>query len=169
MNKLKRFPFELSIYEYSLAIKIIFCFPFLAIVFSCSNKNQSDLAGVWEIEELKITMNSYQNTDTARVVEATRLNREEKMHVRNIQTHFNSDGTYHSVHKDLHDSIFYDPAGTWRIEGDSLIIQDTIPKRITYRFKIKASPSVVEYWGIEDFDQDGQADDEYYSRQRKMN
>jgi hypothetical protein len=111
MNRLKRFPFALSIYEYSLAIKIVFYFPLLAIVFSCSNKNQPDLTGIWEIDELKITMNSYQNSDSVSVIEATGKNWEEKMHVRNIQTHFNADGTYHSVHKDLRDSIFLRSGG----------------------------------------------------------
>eukprot|EP01034_Spumella_vulgaris_P035518 gene35518-43789_t len=28
---------------------------------------------------------------------------------------------------------------------------------------VEVEKSVVEYWGIEDFDQDGKADDEYYS------
>jgi hypothetical protein len=65
-------------------------------------------------------------------------------------------------------AFFYDPAGTWRIENDTLIIQDAIPKRTTYRFKIKAGSSFAEYWGIEDFDQDGKTDDNYYSKQRKI-
>jgi len=138
------------------------------VIFSCSNKKQPDLAGVWEIDELKITMNSYQNSDSVQVIEVNRSNWEEKMKVRNIQTYYNPDGTYHSVHRNLHDSIFYDPAGTWRIENDTLVIHDTIPKQTTYRFKVKTNKDFVEYWGMEDFDQDGKVDDDYYSKQRRI-
>ena len=147
-------------------------FSFIALfffIFSCADKKQPDVAGVWEIEELKITMNSYRNSDSSRVPEATGKNWEEKMKVRNIQTYYNPDGTYHSVHKTLQDSIFYDPAGTWKIENDTITIQDTIPARITYRFKVKVDQDVVEYWGVQDFDQDGKPDDDYYSKQRRIN
>lgn len=90
------------------------------------------------------------------------------MKSRNIQTYFADNGTYHSVHKNLQDSIVYDPAGTWKIENDSLTIKDTIPKPIIYKFKIKLDKGFVEYWGLMDFDQDGQIDDEYYSKQQKI-
>lgn len=138
------------------------------IVFSCATKKQSDLVGAWEIDEMKITMHSFQNTDSVKVIEVNGNEWEEKMKARNIQTYFDNDGTYHSVHKNLQDSIIYDPAGTWRIENDTLIIQDTIPKRVTYKYKIKVDKFFVEYWGVEDFDQDGKVDDEYYSRQRRI-
>jgi hypothetical protein len=145
---------------------------FIAIIYffiSCSNEPRPDLAGIWEIDELTVNMHTYQNSDSGKVVKVTGKDWEEKMKIRNIQTHYNSDGTYHSVHRNLQDSIFYDPAGKWKIENDSLIIQDTIPQRMTYKFKIKLGKSSVEYWGLTDFDQDGKEDDEYYSRQRRIN
>jgi len=138
------------------------------VLFSCADRKQSDLAGVWEIDKMKITMHSFRNTDSIRVVEVNGSEWEEKMKARNIRTYFDDDGTYHSVHKNLQDSVTYDPAGTWKIERDTLIIQDTIPEQVTYKFKIKMDKSFVEYWGVEDFDQDGKADDEYYSRQRRI-
>jgi len=141
---------------------------FSFLLFSCMTGKQVNLVGVWEVDSLKITMHSLNNSSVDRVLEANGRDWEAKMKVRNIQTHFNPDGTYHSVHKNLQDSIFYDPAGSWNIEGDSIVIQDTIPKRIRYVFKIKIEDEFVEYWGVEDFDQDGKIDDEYYSRQRKL-
>lgn len=146
-----------------------YLFLFLMIgIYSCNREKPSDLVGVWEIDQLKINMKTYQNSDSTQVVEVSGKNWEEKMKVRNIQTYFNADGTYHSLHRNLQDSTIYDPAGTWKILGDSLIIQDTIPQRITYKFKFKVDKSVVEYWGTQDFDQDGKVDDEYYSKQLKI-
>ena len=141
---------------------------FVIIATSCSDSSHPDLTGVWEIEELKITMNTFNNSDSAEVIEANGKNWETKMKSRNIKTYYNSDGTYHSLHKDLNDNITYDPAGTWKIINDSLIIQDTFPKPVTYKFKLKVQEDLVEYWGLEDFDQDGKADDEYYSKQRRV-
>ncbi len=144
---------------------------FISFVFttsSCSDKSHSDLTGVWEIEELKITIETFNNSDSTEIIEANEKNWEAKMKSRNIRTYYNGDGTYHSVHKDLNDNITYDPAGTWKIIKDSLIVQDTFPKPVTYKFKLKVEEDFVEYWGLEDFDQDGKADDEYYSKQRRV-
>jgi hypothetical protein len=141
---------------------------FLILASSCSDSKNQQLIGTWEIKELKIKLNSFQNRDTVMVIEATAENWEQKMKTRNIQTTYNLDGSYHSLHRNLNDSITYDPAGTWTIHNDTLTIQDTIPKRVIYTFKIKASTDSIEYWGIEDFDQDGKIDDEYYSKQQRV-
>jgi hypothetical protein len=149
-------------------MKIFLFLSLTCLFFSCADEKQSDLVGVWQIDELKIHMPSFKNSDSANNFIVTGKDWEAKTQTRNIQTHYNSDGTYHSVHKNLKDSIVYDPAGTWKIENDTLIIQDTIPKRVTYKFKIKMSESFVEFWGVEDFDGDGKVDDEYYSKQVKI-
>lgn len=141
---------------------------FVIMVSSCSESSHPELTGVWEIEELKITMNTFNNSDSTEVIEANGKNWETKMKSRNIRTYYKSDGTYHSVHKDLNDNITYDPAGRWKIIKDSLIVQDTFPKPVTYKFKIILREDFVEYWGLQDFDQDGNADDEYYSKQRRI-
>lgn len=126
------------------------------------------LTGTWEIEKLTITMNTYKNSDTSNIIEATADNWEQKMNSRNIRTTYNADGTYHSLHRDLNDSVFYDPAGTWKIIGDTLFVQDTFPARRSYRFRVMVDSSFAEFRGIEDFDGDGKADDEYYSLQRRI-
>lgn len=140
---------------------------FLVIALSCTDTDQR-LTGTWEIEEMKIRMNSFQNSQSDTVIEVTSDSWEEKMKTRNIQTTFNADGTYHSLHRNLKDSVVYDPAGIWSIRGDSLVIQDTIPVNVTYKYKVLIGDGVAEFWGTEDFDQDGKVDDEYYSRQRRI-
>lgn len=144
---------------------IILTLPFMSF---CNNAKQGNIVGTWEIDRMKITMNTFQNSDKDQVMEVTAKNWEQKMRTRNIQTTYNEDGTYHSVHRNLQDSIVYDPAGTWEIIGDTLVIQDTFPTRAEYKYRVKIDGDIAEFWGKEDFDQDGNIDDEYYSKQKRI-
>ncbi|MHA8061721.1 hypothetical protein PQG22_10675 [Aquirufa beregesia] len=146
------------------------CIPILTswILTSCSQQASRAIVGTWEIAHLKITMLSFKNTDSTQNMEVYGKDWETKMKAKNIQTTYSADGRYHSLHRNLQGKTTYDPAGTWRIIQDTLIIQDTIPKRITYKFKFKIKKNQIEYWGVEDFDLDGKVDDQYYSRQVKL-
>ncbi|MFY8021176.1 MAG: hypothetical protein ACOVP1_08260 [Bacteroidia bacterium] len=126
------------------------------------------IIGTWEIEELNIKLNSINNTNDTQIFSAKRENWETKMRSRNIQTTYTSDGKYHSLHRNLKDSITYDPHGYYQIKGDSLYITDTFPKKQNYVFKMKLNKKQVEFFGMEDFDGDGKIDDEYYSKQIKI-
>lgn len=137
-------------------------------LFSCSQSTSKAIIGTWQIAHLKITMPSYKNSDSTQNMEVLGKDWESKMKAKNIQTTYAADGTYHSLHRNLQGKTTYDPAGTWKIIQDTLIIQDTIPKRITYKFRFKIKKNQIEYWGIEDFDLDGKVDDQYYSRQVKL-
>ncbi|MHA8087716.1 hypothetical protein [Aquirufa sp. Wall-65K1] len=138
------------------------------LTFSCSQPTSKAIIGTWEIAHLKISMPTYKNTDSTFQMEVLAKDWEAKMKAKNIQTTYSADGRYHSLHRNLQGKTTYDPAGTWTIKQDTLIIQDTIPKRITYKFKLKIKKKQVEFWGIEDFDLDGKVDDLYYSRQVKL-
>ncbi|MCZ2476181.1 hypothetical protein G9H61_12055 [Aquirufa ecclesiirivi] len=140
-----------------------------SIVFSsCRQATSKAMIGTWEIAHLRITMPSFKNSDSTQKIEVYGKDWEAKMKAKNIQTTYSADGRYHSLHRNLQGKATYDPAGTWRIVQDTLIIQDTIPKRITYKFKFKIKKNQIEYWGVDDFDLDGQVDDQYYSQQVKL-
>ena len=143
-------------------------FRILLFVFLLSACRSSNLVGTWEIEELIIKLNSQNNTNDTTIISANRGNWETKMVSRNIQTSYSSDGKYHSLHRNLKDSITYDPHGYYQVKGDSLYITDTFPKRNTYEFRMKLNKNHVEYWGLADFVGDGKVDDEYYSKQVKI-
>jgi len=132
------------------------------------NKTRA-LHGEWRNTYLKITMESYKNGDTSKIVEATEENWEKLFKAQPVRTFFNPDGSYHSEHRDLKDSIFYDPAGKWEVRGDSIYMRDTFPKKgvnYTYWFAVKGA--TAQFRGVEDFDGDGKADDLYEGVQRKQ-
>lgn len=144
---------------------------------SCMSSNESGkialpIAGVWLNTYMKVEMKTYKGTDSTKIMEVNEESWENTMGIRPIETHFNENGTYNSIHRNLHDSIIYNPAGKWFVKGDSLFMNDTFPEKgigYKYRFVIttKDNETVVEFWGHEDFDQDGRKDDLYYGRQRK--
>lgn len=146
---------------------------------SCKNFKQTEasiqtplaeqLVGEWRNIYGKVTLRSADNTDSSRVMEVREDNWEALMNMKPIRTFFKADGTYNSEHRNLSDSIVYNPAGKWKIAGDSLLMVDTMPQAgVSYKYKVIITDSIAEFFGVEDFDRDGVKDDEYYGRQRRL-
>ena len=156
--------------------------PFICILllFSCSGNKQKEniqeenrsisgqLIGTWTNTYMKVDMHTFNNSDSTKVLEVNENNWEEKMKIQVIRTFFRANGTYNSEHRNLKDSIVYNPAGNWSIVNDSLLMTDTFPQAgLSYKFKLAIKDSTAEFWGLEDFDQDGKKDDAYYGKQNK--
>lgn len=158
-------------------MKYLFVIIPLVGLFACANLSKNNVAagqltGVWFNTYMKVDMYSYRGSDSLKSMEVTEKNWEEKLQIRPIETHFNENGTYNSIHRNLKDSIVYNPAGYWSVKGDSLFMRDTFPQvgpRYHYKFAISSEGKTTqaEFWGVEDFDQDGSTDDTYYGKQRK--
>lgn len=146
------------------------------LMFGCEGKKDETrnlLTGTWQNTYMKIEMNSYKGKDTLSTLEVDESNWEKKMGIKPIITFFKANGTYSSEHRNLQDSIVYNPAGKWEIVGDTLYMRDTFPEAgLNYKYKLSISKQgdkvTAEFWGIEDFDQDGKKDDAYYGRQKKI-
>src|SRR5690606_3290979 len=122
-----------------------------------------NLYGQWRNDYMWLEMRSYKNSDTDHVFEVERQNWEKKMNIRPIRTYLWANGTYHSMHIDLYDSIIYNPAATWRLERDSIFMTDTFPEPgLTYVYHVKLYSDSVVFTGIEDLDADGETDDLYF-------
>lgn len=127
------------------------------------------LPGEWRDFSIKITMNSFGNKDTTRVFEVNEANWEQRMKMRPVKTVFFGDGTYFTEHRDLNDSVVYLPFGTWKVTGDTISMQDTMPQRgQMYRYRITIKDGIAEYSGLQDCDGDGKADDNFLGLQRKI-
>jgi hypothetical protein len=123
----------------------------------------SKLAGEWRTKGVIIKMNSYKNTPETKNFFVSEHDWEKQMGIRLIHTTYDKNGTYHSEHFNLSDSLLLKQAGVWKIYGDSLIMTDTFPARgQTYRYRIEVSKKLAKLWSLEDSDGDGFADDDYY-------
>lgn len=127
------------------------------------------LLGEWRNVYLRLTMNSYKDSDSSRVFEVNEANWEAKMNIQPIRTFFRKDGTYNSEHRNLADSMVYNPAGRWVVYGDTIVMTDTFPSiGQAYRYKVILKDSLVEFYGMEDSDRDGKNDDNYFGIQRRQ-
>jgi len=127
------------------------------------------LVGPWQSGSLKLTMNTFGNKDTTRVFEVDETTWQAKMGMRPIHTIYFGDGTFISEHRNLKDSVIFSPAGVWNIMGDTLMVKDTFPEvGLPYKYKIVINEKIAELTGIEDCDNDGTADDDYYGTIRRQ-
>lgn len=113
-------------------------------------------------------MNSYQNQDTLVVMMADTSNWESVLGIKPIRTFFLEDGTYHSDHYSLEDSLLFSAGGSWRMESDTLVMDEVTPAAASYRMKVVIENNLAEFSGLLDFDEDGHADDFYLGRQKKI-
>ncbi|PBQ30262.1 hypothetical protein CNR22_00305 [Sphingobacteriaceae bacterium] len=130
---------------------------------------EKKLIGEWNSTSLKITMNTFSNRDSTRVFEVDESNWEKEMNIRPVKTVYFGDGTFMAEHRNLNDSIIFNPFGTWTILGDTIVLRDTFPQPgPVYKYKIVIKDNITEFFGVEDCDNDGTADDNYYGVQRKI-
>ena len=128
-----------------------------------------DLIGEWQNTYIKVTMNSFNGiTDSVRIMEANSSNWEDVIKMKPISTFFDADGTYHSDHYSLNDTLLFSAMGTWYAVDDTLVLDQTTPNVGIYRFKTEVNNGEATFSALVDFDEDGMIDDTYLGRQQKQ-
>ena len=126
------------------------------------------IIGSWKNNNMRVMMRTYNNTDRDSLLVVTSDTWGSIMKIRPIITFFRENGTYHSEHHKLTGEEFYDPWGRWQIRGDTIVMTDTFPGQTVYKLQYELGDDTVYFRGVEDFDGDGDADDEYYGFQTRM-
>ncbi|MCC6370078.1 MAG: hypothetical protein IT236_03630 [Bacteroidia bacterium] len=147
----------------------------MAFLYSCqSNEPQinqklsNQLIGEWRSVTMKLQLKTYKNSPSEKIVEVNENNWAQKLNMQPIRTFYRVDGTYNSLHLNLRDSAVLNPSGRWTVIGDTLHMMDTFPQRApVFKYKLVLKGNELELFGNDDLDNDGQADDVYYSKQRK--
>ena len=123
------------------------------------------LVGEWYNVYIKIDV-----IDSGRqqVVEADSSNWEAQLHIKPIHTRFYRDESYTSVYHDLRDSIVMTKTGTWTLKGDTLVMTQLAPEKLSMRLRLSIAGDRAIFSGMIDFNGDGKKDDRYYGIQRKM-
>ncbi len=123
------------------------------------------LTGDWINTYVKIEINSVNNTQQDSVLEAHPDNWESVLKMKPIRTTFRSDGSYQAEYRDVLDSLVYSPEGEWKIKGDSLIMET--PSGV-FKYEYDIQEDMVEFKGKIDWDKDGQIDDLYFGKQKRI-
>ena len=124
------------------------------------------IIGQWRNDSLYIGVDSHNNTDSTIIAETNSANWEEKLHIKPIRTYFSSDGSYYSEYRNLRDSVFKRPSGTWFIKGDSIIINEVTPESTILRLHLTINGNLATFEGMIDFDGDGHVDERYFGVQK---
>ncbi|UII30862.1 hypothetical protein LVD17_21445 [Fulvivirga ulvae] len=126
------------------------------------NTLEKDMVGEWRNVAMKVTIKGEQADS---VVDVPAGKWEEMLKIQPIRTVFNEDGTFSSEYRDLDDAVIMTSAGTWAVNGDTLKM--TQEGTTTYYFT-KVKDGIAEFEGNLDWDEDGDADDHYWGKQRKQ-
>lgn len=125
---------------------------------------RSDLIGVWEQVDLKVTYNIFDVPDSMRVFEVVEENWTEVLSVKPVKTYFLADSTYRQDFIGLDDNVYDTQRGLWNVLGDTLML---ISPNATYTYGINlVTNGTCEYLGVLDWDGDGVEDDKYEATQR---
>ena len=156
-------------------MRLLFLITFILMIFSCQNTEsttevednsikRSDLIGVWEQVDLKVTYNIFDVPDSMRIFEVMEENWTEILSVKPVKTYFMADSTYRQDFIGLDDTVYDTQRGLWNVLGDTLML---ISPNATYTYGINLEENgTCQYLGILDWDGDGVEDDKYEARQR---
>ncbi|MBW4888316.1 hypothetical protein KXQ82_01255 [Mucilaginibacter sp. HMF5004] len=153
---------------FKITIAIAICFGLLAFTAKPFQTSLSaQLIGEWRNFYVKIKATSLK-TGKVNIMEADSANWQTRLGIKPIRTYFKADGTYYSEYRNLKDSIFKAPSGTWFIKGDSVTMEQLKPAKTTLKMKLSIANNKATFNGMIDFDGDGVANDDYFGVQKKF-
>jgi len=125
---------------------------------------RSDLVGVWEQVDLKVTYNTFDVPDSMRIFQVEEENWTKVLSVKPVKTYFKADSTYRQDFIGLDDNVYDTQRGLWNLIGDTLML---ISPNATYTYEINlVANGTCQYLGLLDWDGDGAEDDKYEATQR---
>lgn len=145
-------------------------------LFSCQQESNSEasapatldlaqtLPGTWELINIKVQVNSYENTDSSYVEEIKEEQWEKIFYVKPVRTYYEMDNKYRRAHLNLEDELMSESRGIWNTFNDTLMM---IEPDATYQYIISKQPNgLLQFRTLLDWDSDGENDDEYVGLQR---
>lgn len=124
--------------------------------------SSDDLIGSWKNISMKVTMKL---EDRDSILNVPKGKWQEILKIKPIVTQFKKNGTYISTYRSLDGQIFMTTNGSWELNGNKLKMVSE-QKKYTYTVSIKED--VATFKGKVDWDEDGQVDDIYIGKQRKI-
>ena len=130
------------------------------------DEQEEGIAGTWINSTIDVDLNTYNNSDTSFHVSITEDNWELKMNIKPVETIINEDGTFLNNYLDTLGNLFHTNSGIWYIDGDSLFLEDKEGELFT--FHVTVNGNLMEMHTVIDYDEDGQKDDNYFGRYKRV-
>jgi len=116
------------------------------------------IIGVWEAVSFRVMVNSVQNSDSSYVFEISEEEWESRLKVKPVVRYFYKDKKFIEQFRGLDDVPYDTIRGMWNTFGDTLMM---IEPNATYNYEVEIEKGLSKYYGLLDWDSDGNADDEY--------
>ncbi|MEZ5038256.1 MAG: hypothetical protein R2828_00125 [Saprospiraceae bacterium] len=117
------------------------------------------LPGTWELININVKVNTFENMDSNFVQEIKEEDWEKIFYVKPVRTFYELDHKYRRAHFDLRDSLMSESRGMWNVFNDTLMM---IEPDATYQYIVsQQSNGLLRVFTLLDWDSDGQEDDEY--------
>lgn len=117
------------------------------------------LPGTWELINISVKVNTFENTDSSFVQEIKEEQWEKTFYVKPVRTFYELDHKYRRAHFDLNGSLMSEAKGMWNVFNDTLMM---IEPDATYQYIVSQQANgLLRVVTLLDWDSDGQEDDEY--------
>jgi hypothetical protein len=123
------------------------------------------LKGTWQTFQINVAINSADGRDTFRTVSYTQEVWEKGFNMEPPVYYFQPDQKYRLVHRSLEGNIVDQTRGIWNTFGDTLVLIE--PERTT-QYLVRLANGKATFRNFQDWDEDGEADDEYQGLQRQI-
>lgn len=126
---------------------------------------RKELQGTWQTVQINIALNTADGRDTFRTESLTEELWKQSFGMQPPLYYFQSDQKFRRLHKNLRDEVIDEAKGIWNVFGDTLML---IEPEATYQYLVRAGKGRATFRTFLDWDEDGEADDEYQGLHRKI-
>lgn len=123
------------------------------------------LKGTWQTFQINVAINTADGRDTFRTESLTQEVWEKAFNMESPVYYFQADQKFRRVHRTLNGEIFSQSRGMWNTFGDTLVL---IEPDTTYQYLVRIGNGKATFRTFLDWDDDGEADDEYQGLQRQI-
>lgn len=118
------------------------------------------LTGDWKAEKYRIKINSLNGgtKDSVTIISVEEF--QEEMGFSGNYARYKENGDYTMLFTDSTNHSILKVTGMWRLEGDTLLINQVVPQERLMQYEVKSKRNKAIYSGLIDYDNDGEEDDE---------
>ena len=125
----------------------------------------SELPGTWQTIQINVALNTADGLDTFRTESLTEDLWRSTFQMEPPIYYFEPDNKYRRVHRNLNGDVIDEGRGMWTVFGDTLNLTEP---DASYQYIVRAGQGRATFRTFLDWDEDGEADDEYQALQRKI-
>lgn len=164
---------NLNLYTFLLLLVASFFLPSCQTDSNTNAANSAEAAfdfkdyieGTWQTVQINVAVNSVDGLDSFRVDNLSEKVWRSEFGVNPPKYYFQPDNKFRREHTSITGELMDEGKGMWNVFGDTLVL---IEPDATYQYVVKGDGSRVTFRTLLDWDEDGEADDQFQALHRKI-